>query len=302
LHAAHQRGILHRDVKPANLLVRREQTGGWQAKLIDFGLALKQNAIYASVRTPGSGLRSAVGSSVAGTLDYAAPEQLGRLPGVTAGPTSDVYGFAKTCCYALFGTTQPLSRHWESVPRPLARLLEQCLEERPEKRPGDFAAVQQRLDRILEATAPVVEAASDSGLIAAPAEEEPADVLPSEETDVPTVEPVEPAPAKSAAPKPGAAVPRGVALHFIFPGEQYFVDAGVDVYLDGKFVGKGTILKGFDLGAETGPGKHELELVMLLRSKKYHLKMPRAGSYEVRLHYDKVWANFTERLDVQYLG
>jgi tetratricopeptide (TPR) repeat protein len=304
LHAAHQRGILHRDVKPANLLVRHEPTGGWQAKLIDFGLALKQNAIYASVRTPGSGLRSAVGSSVAGTLDYAAPEQLGRLPGVTAGPTSDVYGFAKTCCFALFGTTQPLSRHWERVPRPLARLLEQCLEEMPEKRPGDFAVVQQRLDRILEATAPVVEAASDSGLIVAPADEELADVLPTDEKEVPTVEAVEaaPAPRSSAGRKPLGNAARGVALHLVFPGDQYFVDASVDVYLDGKFVGKGTILKGFDLGAETGPGKHDLELVMLLRSKKYHLKLPRAGSYEVRLHYDKVWANFTERLDVQYLG
>ena len=48
-----------------------------------------------------------IGSSIAGTLDYAAPEQMGRRP-EPVGPYSDVYGWARTCCHALFGTTQPL--------------------------------------------------------------------------------------------------------------------------------------------------------------------------------------------------
>src|SRR5262249_33758837 len=78
LQAAHARGVLHRDVKPANLLVRREG-GGWQVKLIDFGLALRQNALRDTVSTPGALGRTVVGSSIAGTLDYAAPEQMGRL-------------------------------------------------------------------------------------------------------------------------------------------------------------------------------------------------------------------------------
>jgi hypothetical protein len=148
-----------------------------------------------------------------------------------------------------------------------------------------------------------VEAAGDSGLLAMPADEEPAGALPAAEQEVPTVEAAtEPARRGKPERNPAGSAPGGVAVRLVFPGEQYFVDAAVDVYLGGKFVGKGTILKGFDLREETGPGKRELELAMLLRDKKYFLKLPRAGSYEVRLHFDKVWANFSDRLDVQYLA
>ena len=120
LQAAHGHGVLHRDVKPANLLVRRENKC-WQVKLIDFGLALQRRGLQS---TAGNAAHDSTGvSGVAGTVDYAAPEQLGRLKGVSVGPYSDVYGFAKTCCYALFGVAQPLPRHWQSVPPALAQLL-----------------------------------------------------------------------------------------------------------------------------------------------------------------------------------
>src|SRR5205807_9263106 len=44
LQAAHGKKLLHRDVKPANVMVRREG-GAWDVKLIDFGLALKASAL-----------------------------------------------------------------------------------------------------------------------------------------------------------------------------------------------------------------------------------------------------------------
>ncbi len=153
LQAAHARGILHRDVKPANVLVRRgpvgnglravppQSEGPWEVKLIDFGLALRRTARETTVAST----NTLIGSSIAGTLDYAAPEQMGKLVGVSVSPASDVYGFARTCCYALFQTPQPLPRHWRSVPDQLAELLETCLEERPEQRPQDFAAVLAQL-------------------------------------------------------------------------------------------------------------------------------------------------------------
>jgi serine/threonine protein kinase len=143
LKAAHGKGILHRDVKPANLMVRRD-ANGWQVKLIDFGLALKQSAIEAGAST-GKRSQTLSGSSIVGTLDYAAPEQMGKLPGVAVGAYSDIYGFGKTCCYALFKTTHPLPKHWNSLPKPLAALLENCLEEEPKKRPQEFSQVLSQM-------------------------------------------------------------------------------------------------------------------------------------------------------------
>jgi uracil-DNA glycosylase family 4 len=163
LHAAHAHGILHRDVKPANLLVRQtppsppsplshkgERGRSWQVKLIDFGLALRRTGRETMLATS----TTLAGSSIAGTLDYAAPEQMGKLPGVSVGPTSDIFGFGRTCCYALFQTPQPLMRHWRSLPADLAELLEACLEEKPEQRPQELGHVLAVLDRLGSAAAP----------------------------------------------------------------------------------------------------------------------------------------------------
>jgi tRNA A-37 threonylcarbamoyl transferase component Bud32 len=138
LQAAHERGILHRDVKPANLLVRREATA-WRVKVIDFGLATKRSLLAAASQ------KTVTGYSIAGTRDYSAPEQLGLLAGVSASPASDVYGFGKTCCFALFKTCNPLRKHWGSIPGSLADLLEHCLAEAPADRPASFVGVLEKL-------------------------------------------------------------------------------------------------------------------------------------------------------------
>jgi len=172
LQAAHGKSILHRDVKPANLLVRlpasplaplgrsstlRVEQGldsesratrgaaneGLQVRLIDFGLALRRTGRETMMATN----TTLVGSSIAGTLDYAAPEQMGKRPD-SVGPTADVYGFARTLCYALFQTPQPLMRHWRGLPSALAELLESCLEEDPKQRPAGFDDVLGVLDRL----------------------------------------------------------------------------------------------------------------------------------------------------------
>jgi tetratricopeptide (TPR) repeat protein len=148
LQAAHGKNILHRDVKPANVLVRKDDSG-WQVKLIDFGLALKQQVIDGAQATAKQ-KATIIASSIAGTLDYGAPEQMGRR-NEPIGPYSDVYGWAKTCCHALFQTAQPLLKHWKSVPEPLAELLEKCLEEDPKNRPQGFHEVLTILEGLTPA-------------------------------------------------------------------------------------------------------------------------------------------------------
>jgi hypothetical protein len=115
--------------------------------VIDFGLALRAESAPSTRKQ--SLDRTLLGSSIAGTLEYAAPEQLGKLKGVAVGPYSDVYGFGKTCCFALFGTAQPTFQHWQQIPRDLADLLGRCLSEQPRGRPQDFAAVLADLDRVM---------------------------------------------------------------------------------------------------------------------------------------------------------
>jgi serine/threonine protein kinase len=148
LHAAHDRGVFHRDVKPANVLVRRPAGGqGWQAKLIDFGLALRPAAVAAGASTEHA-RHTLLGGSIAGTWKYAAPEQLGETPGVAVSPSSDVYAFGRTCYFALLGTPEPDDDDKETLPEGWRKLLGRCAARKPDRRPASFADVLQELDRL----------------------------------------------------------------------------------------------------------------------------------------------------------
>jgi tetratricopeptide (TPR) repeat protein len=146
LLAAHGQGILHRDVKPANLLVRRVN-GQREVRVIDFGLALKQSLLGASASSSRRD-RSMTGAAIAGTRRYAAPEQMADAPGVRVGPRADIYGFAKTCCFALFQNTEPTLLDYKKVPENLGVLLSRCLARLPDDRPTGFAEVLQKLNEM----------------------------------------------------------------------------------------------------------------------------------------------------------
>ena len=145
LKAAHANRILHRDVKPANLLVRRD-SDRLQVKLIDFGLALRPTTLGGKVSTDGPQAHTTVGKSIAGTLHYAAPEQLGQ--GGEVGPHSDVYGFGRTCYFALLGTSEPDDVEKDSLPEPWRKFLSRCTGRKLAHRLADFAAVLAELNAL----------------------------------------------------------------------------------------------------------------------------------------------------------
>ncbi|MEH1099484.1 protein kinase domain-containing protein [Micromonospora sp. CPCC 205561] len=109
LHAAHVKGIVHRDVKPGNLLVRPNGT----LVLTDFGIA--RSELVAQLTAAGS---------VLGTASYISPEQ---ATGGVATPASDVYALGVVAYQCLAGRRpfegdNPLEiamRHVREAPRPL---------------------------------------------------------------------------------------------------------------------------------------------------------------------------------------
>nr|WP_281363962.1 serine/threonine-protein kinase [Microbacterium immunditiarum] len=110
LHAVHEAGLLHRDVKPSNVLLGAASDPGvdFHVKLADFGLAQIIGA--ESVTTPGV---------VLGTAAYLSPEQ---VRGHGSSPASDIYALGLVLLEALTGE-RPFG-HTSGIGAVLARLLE----------------------------------------------------------------------------------------------------------------------------------------------------------------------------------
>jgi eukaryotic-like serine/threonine-protein kinase len=184
LYHAHQRGVIHRDVKPGNVLLDE----GGRTRLVDFGIA---RSLAESAE------RLTLTGTVVGTLSAIAPEQLAGEP---TGPKTDIYGLGVVLHEALTGAppyaaTSPLALAEAQaagpptppgVPAPLAALLAACLSPRPEDRPVHAGAVAGELrawtDGIRSEQVPAAVAgasAADTGAVTLPMaairSDEPAD-------------------------------------------------------------------------------------------------------------------------------
>jgi serine/threonine protein kinase len=90
LDAAHQLGLVHRDVKPANILLAEISSGGLHAYLADFGLTKRRTSVAGKTKT----------GQFIGSIDYASPEQ---IEGKQLDGRSDQYSLACVLYYCLTG-------------------------------------------------------------------------------------------------------------------------------------------------------------------------------------------------------
>ena len=155
LRAAHRAGVVHRDIKPQNILVVGA-AGEEEVKLTDFGIA--------RMRDVGSGARLTRASVIMGTPEYMAPEQ---IQDAEVSEKTDIYAFG-IVLYEMVSGDVPfsartpaavLTKHLQERPRPLGerrhgsppeleRLVMQTLEKDPADRPSDMSEVVKKLHAI----------------------------------------------------------------------------------------------------------------------------------------------------------
>ncbi len=165
LHAAHQAGIVHRDVKPGNLLLDEHGT----VKLADFGIAKLVGGDFTRLTRT---------DMMLGTLQYASPEQFDGRP---VDARSDIYSLGITLYHMLTGarpfesknTLALIQRHMEEVPppahlrnalvpEPVSALAARMIAKDPRGRFQDAGELARAVHALQVSLGYVVEAPSDS--------------------------------------------------------------------------------------------------------------------------------------------
>jgi len=159
LGEAHLAGLVHRDVKPSNILACRMGLAADYVKVLDFGL-VKHDAKHSSNEVE---ITSA--GAVSGTPAYMAPESVSGIGAV--GPAADVYALGCVAYWLLTGHTvfkaanatmmmmqhvtnapvPPSLKAPHPVPRDLEEIVMRCLAKDPAERPSDAAVLAEMLSR-----------------------------------------------------------------------------------------------------------------------------------------------------------
>lgn len=152
LAALHEHGVVHLDLKPANVMIGRDANGGDAVVLVDFGIA-------ADLREPRVLHGEAPDEALLGTAAYASPQ---RVRGGAPGPSCDVYALGVLLFEALSGGCVPPDgwsphtlprvdtvRH--GVPPALAELVCVCMRPDAGMRPASATMVAEVLDAIVGA-------------------------------------------------------------------------------------------------------------------------------------------------------
>ncbi len=154
VHMAHQAGVIHRDLKPGNILL----TSTGEPKIADFGLAKRLDLDSGHTRT----------GEILGTPHYMAPEQA-EGKGLPIGPAADVYSLGSilyemltgrppfkadnpfvTIAQLLVKRPTPPTQIRKEVPRDLELICLKCLEKDPAERYGSALALAEDLQRFLK--------------------------------------------------------------------------------------------------------------------------------------------------------
>ena len=156
---AHEKGIIHRDVKPDNILL-----SGGAAAVTDFGVAKAVSASRRGADRAQGSTMTGVGISL-GTPAYMAPEQVAADPNLDH--RADLYSLGIVAYEMLAGAPpfhgrspqavfsahlterpKPIRQRRYDVPDPFVALIESCLEKEPQARPKNAAEVIRALDSL----------------------------------------------------------------------------------------------------------------------------------------------------------
>ena len=158
IHAAHRVGLIHRDVKPGNIMVEKTEDGGFHPYVMDFGLVREAEAKGITM----TGI-------IIGTPGYMAPEQAWNDDNHPLDRRADIYSLGATLYELVSGRPpydgtssieiikhmvekDPISLHQRmpNVPGELETIVMKCLEREPQRRYDSARALADDLGRFLD--------------------------------------------------------------------------------------------------------------------------------------------------------